>query len=830
MSVTIAARRRAALPRRTVASYALGSVGDRGLRHAARPRPRVLPDGHARRRRRAWRVSSSPSRSSGTSSSTRSSARGRTRRPRGTAAAARSCSTGALTLPLLFAAVFATPRALDGLVGGRVGGASRSSRRRPRSASSRCPTSRCRPRSRPTTRRGRGCWRRGSRSSPSRSSRSARADRWCATPRAAAGPGTRSWALVGGVSIGLGMLAAWWGAPGGRGGRRAARPSRTPQRRGEALRLGAGGAARDPRVPPAARRRSCCRRWPRARCSPARSTSRRTRWAPRAPSRTCSSRSSRRRCWSCPLATRLARRFGKKRVVRRRVHRCSRVAALSLLPMRWAPGGWVYASVALAGVAYAGMQLYPLAMLPDVVAVDARERGEDRAGVLGGVWTAGETAGLALGPTLVLGMLAVTGFVSRTGDEMVTQPGSALTGIVARVLAAARGARAAQPRAAVPLPVVGGRRRRTPPAGGPPRSTDREHRPHPPPTSSPTSPAWRAADPPTHGGRDPVLRLRPGPRRPRRRRGRGGAHVPAGQRPGPDDVHVGRRAREPARRVRPRRAARRRRHRRVGDLGRHRVLHARGEVGPRPVARGRPGAAQARPTLVLPTTAHPAFHKAAHYLDLDVVAVPVDPAHGRADGRGRPRAGRRADRAGRRQRAELPVRRDRPGRRGRRGAASAASRARRRVHRRLGAAVVGRDRRSRGTSRSRASRRVSADLHKFGYAPKGASVVLYRAREQHRAQYFATTAWPGYPVVNPTMLGSRGVGSMAAAWAVLQVLGTSGLRELVAADAARRPTRWSRPSTGIAGLRVVGSPTGPLVAIATDEAVDRRRRGSTRSC
>jgi glycoside/pentoside/hexuronide:cation symporter, GPH family len=65
-----------------------------------------------------------------------------------------------------------------------------------------------------------------------------------------------------------------------------------------------------------------------------------------------------------------------------------------------------------------------------VAAVDARDRGVDRAGVLGGVWTAGETAGLALGPTLVLGILAVTGFVSRTGDALAAQPPSALTGIV----------------------------------------------------------------------------------------------------------------------------------------------------------------------------------------------------------------------------------------------------------------------------------------------------------------------------------------------------------------------------------------------------------------
>ena len=98
---------------------------------------------------------------------------------------------------------------------------------------------------------------------------------------------------------------------------------------------------------------------------------------------------------------------------------------------------------------------------------------------------------------------------------------------------------------------------------------------------------------------------------------------------------------------------------------------------------------------------------------------------------------------------------------------------------------------------------ISADLHKFGYAPKGASVVLYRARERHHAQYFATTAWPGYPVVNPTMLGSRGAGSMAAAWAVLQVLGTDGLAELVACHAPgdRPPRRGGRRGPRAAGRR-----------------------------
>ena len=105
------------------------------------------------------------------------------------------------------------------------------------------------------------------------------------------------------------------------------------------------------------------------------------------------------------------------------------LASGSLLLMSAGVGPWVYVSVALAGLAYAGMQLYPLAMLPDVIAADRAVAG-DRAGVISGVWTAGETAGLALGPTLALAVLAVTGFVSRTGGEVLDQPASALTGVV----------------------------------------------------------------------------------------------------------------------------------------------------------------------------------------------------------------------------------------------------------------------------------------------------------------------------------------------------------------------------------------------------------------
>jgi Na+/melibiose symporter-like transporter len=94
------------------------------------------------------------------------------------------------------------------------------------------------------------------------------------------------------------------------------------------------------------------------------------------------------------------------------------------------PAGVVYLVVALCGVGYAGMQMFPLAMLPDTVAADAAVSGKRRAGVFTGLWTAGETTGFALGPALVLGVLAVTGFVSTTGDQTVAQPSSAVTGVL----------------------------------------------------------------------------------------------------------------------------------------------------------------------------------------------------------------------------------------------------------------------------------------------------------------------------------------------------------------------------------------------------------------
>ncbi|RIK17567.1 MAG: MFS transporter [Acidobacteria bacterium] len=102
------------------------------------------------------------------------------------------------------------------------------------------------------------------------------------------------------------------------------------------------------------------------------------------------------------------------------------VAALALTAVPVLPTWWAYTCVALAGVAYAGMQLFPLAMLPDVISRAGRHQG----GAMSGLWTAGETAGLASGPVLVLLMLAAGGFVSSAAGVRAEQPDTALTAIV----------------------------------------------------------------------------------------------------------------------------------------------------------------------------------------------------------------------------------------------------------------------------------------------------------------------------------------------------------------------------------------------------------------
>lgn len=129
-----------------------------------------------------------------------------------------------------------------------------------------------------------------------------------------------------------------------------------------------------------------------------------------------------------PVWNTVARRIGKERgFVAASV--LFAAATASLTASVWAPGAWMYASVALAGAAYAGMQALPMAMLPDVISHDARRHGEASAGIFGGVWTAGETTGMAVGAAALTFILTVTGYVQTVAGATVEQPAAAVTGI-----------------------------------------------------------------------------------------------------------------------------------------------------------------------------------------------------------------------------------------------------------------------------------------------------------------------------------------------------------------------------------------------------------------
>lgn len=227
----------------------------------------------------------------------------------------------------------------------------------------------------------------------------------------------------------------------------------------------------------------------------------------------------------------------------------------------------------------------------------------------------------------------------------------------------------------------------------------------------------------------------------------------------------------------------------------------------------------AEPHMVLPVTAHACFQKAAHYFDMGVTLVPVDPAtfkvrpddmaaairpetilmvgsacqyaHGVID----PIADL----------GQLAIERDLL------------------LHvdgciggfilpyfRRLGAPVPDFDLSVPGVTS------ISMDLHKYAYAPKGASVVLYRSKELRRHQIFTAATWTGYSVINPTIQSTKSGGPLAAAWALLHYLGDEGYirfaeRTLKATRAIASAIR-ANPH-----VRLLAEPESSLIAFAADD-------------
>jgi sphinganine-1-phosphate aldolase len=116
---------------------------------------------------------------------------------------------------------------------------------------------------------------------------------------------------------------------------------------------------------------------------------------------------------------------------------------------------------------------------------------------------------------------------------------------------------------------------------------------------------------------------------------------------------------------------------------------------------------------------------------------------------------------------------------------------------------------------------ISADVHKLGYAPKGASVLLHRTKDLRRYQTFVFDDWLGGFYASPGMQGTRPGLPMATAWAVMHYLGIDGYRRLtrVTLDATRRIIAGVR---AIPELRVLGEPDAHVLAIAAggDSEVD----------
>ncbi len=110
---------------------------------------------------------------------------------------------------------------------------------------------------------------------------------------------------------------------------------------------------------------------------------------------------------------------------------------------------------------------------------------------------------------------------------------------------------------------------------------------------------------------------------------------------------------------------------------------------------------------------------------------------------------------------------------------------------------------------------LSMDLHKYGYAPRGASVVLYRGEDYRLNHIFVHSKWPGYPIVNMAVLSTRSAGPLAASWLILRSLGREGYVKL--AGRVLRARERIREGLGRMGFKVLGDPHGGILAFTTGE-------------
>ena len=110
---------------------------------------------------------------------------------------------------------------------------------------------------------------------------------------------------------------------------------------------------------------------------------------------------------------------------------------------------------------------------------------------------------------------------------------------------------------------------------------------------------------------------------------------------------------------------------------------------------------------------------------------------------------------------------------------------------------------------------MSADLHKYGYCAKGASTVFFRSADLRAHMIFEVGDWPAGKMVTPTLAGTRPGGAIAAAWAVMNVLGQAGYRAKHADVTDARQA--IEAGVQAQGWRVLGAPRLGIVAFTRDD-------------
>lgn len=111
---------------------------------------------------------------------------------------------------------------------------------------------------------------------------------------------------------------------------------------------------------------------------------------------------------------------------------------------------------------------------------------------------------------------------------------------------------------------------------------------------------------------------------------------------------------------------------------------------------------------------------------------------------------------------------------------------------------------------------ISADTHKYGYAPKGSSVIMYSDRKYRHHQFSVQTDWPGGIYASPTIAGSRAGANIATCWASLMHFGRQGY-----VDATKKILATQRylkkELNKINGIYVIGEPQLSVIALASKD-------------